>query len=134
MESVPLSLWIIFCLFLLATLASAVYCIVRGRSLNLSYLTVVITLALPVISLLFAAQRPRDMTEWGYFWSQLVGGNILAVLILASLLYLGAWWLRLFEGEKYVVAWYRELRNRMGKKDETAKERRSRQGKTRDGT
>ncbi|MFC3038777.1 hypothetical protein ACFOGI_00735 [Virgibacillus xinjiangensis] len=128
------ALWIMFFLILLVTLASAVYYIIQGRNLKLSYWTVVVPLLLPVVMLLFTAQRPRDMTGWGHFWSQFIDGNIWTVLILAGFLYLATWWILFFEAEEYLVSWYKEIRNRIRnrirkREDSEPEDNRSRQSK-----
>lgn len=97
METLPNWFWIMFYLFLLLTLASAIYSNFKNRRIYLSYISIILSLLVPVMGFLFSLGRAEGQTELGYLLAQLGAGDIWAVLITLFLVYFVVWWFLLIK-------------------------------------
>ncbi|MBY7142961.1 hypothetical protein KFZ56_07795 [Virgibacillus sp. NKC19-3] len=92
MEALPKGLWAMYYLILLLTLISAIYSCFRFRMLYWAYTCIIVSLLIPIVGLLFIAQRAEGTNKLGYLFSQLAKGDFWAVLIILCLAYIGTWW------------------------------------------
>lgn len=115
----PSWVWVMYYLFLLLTLISAFYSCFRGRLLYWAYATIIVSLLVPIVGLLFRAQRTESVNELAYLFSQLGNGDIWAVLITLCLVYVGLWCVLFIREEVDMDAMIRRFR----KMTETVKRR-----------
>lgn len=106
----PNWVWVMYYLFLLLTLISAIYSCFRGKLIYWAYATVIVSLMVPIVGLLFRAQRTEAMNELAYLFSQLGNGDIWAVLITVCLVYVGLWWVLFVREEVDMDAMIRRFR------------------------
>ncbi|UJL47492.1 hypothetical protein KFZ58_06365 [Virgibacillus sp. NKC19-16] len=106
----PNWVWVIYYLFLLLTLISAIYSCFRGKLIYWAYACIIVSLLVPIVGLLFRAQHTTDMNGLGYLFSQLGNGDLWAVLITLCLVYVGLWWVLFIRDEMDMDAVIRRMR------------------------
>lgn len=91
-ETLPNWFWTIYYLFLLVTLGTALLSVIKRKMSRLSFIAIVLTLAIPLVSLINSIGRPEEMNEFEYLVSQLQQGAIWSVFIMVGYLFLIVWW------------------------------------------
>ncbi|WP_404469595.1 hypothetical protein [Sutcliffiella horikoshii] len=92
-ETLPNWFWIILYLFLLATLGTAVFSLVKSKMKNFSIITIVFALTVPIVSLINSMERAEGMNELDYLIYALQQGAIWSVFVTTGYLYLIVWWI-----------------------------------------
>lgn len=92
-ETLPNWFWIILYLFLLATLGTAIFSLVKSKMRNLSIITIVFALTVPIVSLINSMERAEGMNELDYLIYALQQGAIWSVFVTTGYLYLIVWWI-----------------------------------------
>ncbi|WP_164669771.1 hypothetical protein [Virgibacillus doumboii] len=93
METLPNWFWIIYCLLLLTTLITAIYSFAKKKMEGFSILAIVITVTVPVVSLINSIGRTEGMNEFEHLVSQLQQGAIWSVFVVLGYLFLLLWWI-----------------------------------------
>ena len=91
-ETLPNWFWTIYYLFLLVTLGTALLSVIKRKMSRLSFIAIVLTLAIPLVSLINSIGRPEEINEFEYLVSQLQQGAIWSVFIMVGYLFLIVWW------------------------------------------
>ena len=91
-ETLPNWFWTIYYLFLLVTLGTALLSVIKRKMSRLSFIAIVLTLIIPLVSLINSIGRPEEMNEFEYLVSQLQQGAIWSVFIMVGYLFLIIWW------------------------------------------
>lgn len=91
-ETLPNWFWTIYYLFLLVTLGTALLSVIKRKMSRLSFIAIVLTLIIPLVSLINSIGRPEEMNEFEYLVSQLQQGAIWSVFIMVGYLFLIVWW------------------------------------------
>lgn len=91
-ETLPNWFWTIYYLFLLVTLGTALLSVIKRKMSRLSFIAIVLTLAIPLVSLINSIGRPEEMNEFEYLVSQLQQGAIWSVFVMVGYLFLIIWW------------------------------------------
>ncbi|WP_462405477.1 hypothetical protein [Gracilibacillus sp. Marseille-QA3620] len=90
-ETLPNWFWTIYYLFLLVTLGTALLSVIKRKMSRLSFIAIVLTLTIPLVSLINSIGRPEEMNEFEYLVSQLQQGAIWSVFIMVGYLFLIVW-------------------------------------------
>ncbi|MGD6873710.1 hypothetical protein ACQCU1_16145 [Sutcliffiella horikoshii] len=92
-ETLPNWFWIIFYLFLLATLGTAIFCLVKSKMKNLSIIAIVFALTVPIVSLINSIERAEGMNELDYLIHELQQGATWSVFVTTGYSFLIVWWI-----------------------------------------
>ncbi|MFC4323093.1 hypothetical protein [Litchfieldia salsa] len=95
-ETLPSWFWVIYYLFLLTTLGSAIFCIVKKTMRSLSFLSIVFSITVPIVSMLNSIERANEANEFEHLISQLQLGAVWSIFTIAGYLYLVVWWILFF--------------------------------------
>ena len=95
-ETLPNWFWIILYLFLLVTLGTAIFSLVKGKIKNLSIIAIVFSLTVPIVSLINSIERAEGMNELDYLKYELQQGAIWSVYVISGYLFLLVWWIVFF--------------------------------------
>ncbi|MFJ8260976.1 hypothetical protein ACIQ4I_03310 [Rummeliibacillus sp. NPDC094406] len=91
-ETLPNWFWAIYYLFLLATLGTAIFSVVKRKMKGLSVIAIVFTLTVPIVSLVNSIGRAEGRNEFEHLVSQLQQGAIWSVFVIIGYLFLLVWW------------------------------------------
>lgn len=91
-ETLPNWFWVLYYLFLLATLGTTIYCIVKKKGKILSFVTLMFTVTIPIIFLINSIGRTEGMNEFEHLISQLQQGAIWSIFTIVGYLFLLVWW------------------------------------------
>jgi hypothetical protein len=91
-ETLPNWFWALYYLFLLITLGATILSILKRKLIGLSILAMMISVTVPIISLLSSTDRAEGMNEFEHFLGQLQQGAIWSVLVVFGYLFLLVWW------------------------------------------
>lgn len=91
-ETLPNWFWVIYYLFLLTTLGTAIFSVIRKKMISLSILTIIFAVTVPIISLINSIGRTEEMNEFEHLISQLQQGAIWSIFIIIGYLFLLVWW------------------------------------------
>lgn len=91
-ETLPNWFWVLYYLFLLATLGTAIYSIVKKKGKILSFVTLTFSVILPIIALINSIGRADGMNEFEHLISQLQQGAIWSIFTIVGYLFLLVWW------------------------------------------
>ncbi|WP_068794291.1 hypothetical protein [Brevibacillus laterosporus] len=93
METLPNWFWIIYYLFLLATLKTALFSIVKKQVLRIvSSFTIIFVCTIPFIGLIHSIERQDGLNEFEYFRGQLQQGEMWTIYSIVGYVYLLVWW------------------------------------------
>ncbi|MTH54211.1 hypothetical protein GKZ89_12440 [Bacillus mangrovi] len=92
MTTLPAWVFIIYYLFLLITLGTALFRLIRRNGKAYSAIAFLAALTIPVIALLNSIGRLEGMNEGQHFISSLQAGALWAVYVLTAFFYLLVWW------------------------------------------
>lgn len=103
-ETLPSWFWIIYYLFLLATLVTALINIFRMRRKSLSVITIVLTVSIPIISIVNSIGREKGVNEFEHLVTQFQQGSLWSIYVIIAFLYLLVWWIMILikNGKKEV--------------------------------
>ncbi|MGG3451795.1 hypothetical protein [Domibacillus aminovorans] len=91
-ETIPNWVWMIYYLFLLATLGTAIFSVIRKQMIGLSIIAIVLTMTVPIISLINSIGRVKGLNEFEHLVTQLQQGSIWSIYAIVGFLYLLVWW------------------------------------------
>lgn len=91
-ENKPNWFWIIYYLFLLATLGTALFNVIRMRMISLSVITIVLTVSVPIISFANSIGREKGVNEFEHLVTHLQQGSFWSIYVIIAFLYLLVWW------------------------------------------
>ena len=91
-ETLPNWFWTIYYLFLLVTLGTALLSVIKRKMSRLSFIAIVLTLAIPLVSLINSIGRPEEMNEFEYLVNEFQQGAIWSVFVMVGYLFLIVWW------------------------------------------
>jgi hypothetical protein len=91
-ETLPNWVWIIYYLFLIVTLGTAIFSVIRKKMIRLSIIAIVLTMTVPIISLINSIGRAKGLNEFEHLVTQLQQGSIWSIYAIIGFLYLLVWW------------------------------------------
>jgi len=91
-ETLPNWVWIIYYLFLIATLGTAIFSVIRKKMVSFSITAIVLTMTVPIISLVNSIGRAEELNEFEHLVLQLQQGSIWSIYALIGIIYLLVWW------------------------------------------
>ncbi|WP_404328329.1 hypothetical protein [Mesobacillus maritimus] len=94
-ESLPSWIWVIYYLFLFATLGTAIMNLKRKKMIYLSMITIVLTITVPIISLTNSIGRLEGVNEFEHLVAQLQQGSIWSFYVVLGFIYLFVYWVML---------------------------------------
>ncbi|MCR8859991.1 hypothetical protein NQ113_22645 [Bacillus pseudomycoides] len=92
-ETLPNWFWAIYYLFLLITLGTAIFCVIRKKMKKLSILAIVFAITVPIISLINSIGRAEGINEFEHLINQLQQGAIWSIFMTIGYLFLLVWWI-----------------------------------------
>lgn len=95
-ETLPNWFWTIYYLFILTTLGTAIFSVVNKKIKSLSFLAIIFTIAVPVVSLINSIERTQEVNELEHLVNQLQQGAIWSVFCVIGYLFLLIWWVLFF--------------------------------------
>ena len=75
-ETLPSWVWVFYYLFSFLTLGIGIFNVIRKRMLGLSIIAIVLTITVPIISMLNSIERAKGMNEFEHLVAQLQQGSI----------------------------------------------------------
>ncbi|MGJ7922604.1 hypothetical protein [Neobacillus sp. LXY-4] len=94
-ETLPSWFWVIYYLFLFVTLGIAIMCVIRKKMKVISIITIVLTITVPINSMLNSIGRAKGDNELEHLVTQLQLGSIWSFYAVVGYLYLIAFWVML---------------------------------------
>ncbi|AYB41143.1 hypothetical protein D5F52_24495 [Brevibacillus laterosporus] len=92
-ETLPSWFWVIYYLFLLTTLRSAISSLVKKKVLRIvSSFTIIFVCTIPFIGLIHSIERQEGLNEFEYFIDQLQQGELWTIYSTLGYIYLLVWW------------------------------------------
>ncbi|OPA78718.1 MULTISPECIES: hypothetical protein [Paenibacillus] len=91
-ETLPNWFWALYYLFLLTTLGTAVFIVIRKKIRSLSMVAIVFTVTIPIIGLINSIGRAEGINEFEHLIIQLQQGAIWSIYIILGNLFLLLWW------------------------------------------
>jgi len=91
-ETLPNWFWVLYYLFLLTTLVTAVFIVIRKKIRSLSMVAIVFTVTIPITGLINSIGRAEGINEYEHLISQLQQGEIWSMHIILGNLFLLLWW------------------------------------------
>lgn len=95
-ETLPNWIWIIFYMFLLATLLTAIFSIISKKLKLLSVAAIIVTITIPINGIINSIGRGPGVNEFEHLISQLQLGSFWAIYLSIGLLYILVWWIVFF--------------------------------------
>lgn len=92
MLTLPMWFWIIYYIILFLTLISGIMNWIRQRYSALSAITIIFSLLVPIMGLVYTVGRTEGLNEFGYLFAQLKARDPWAFFIILGYLYLLVWW------------------------------------------
>ncbi|WP_421379677.1 hypothetical protein ACOJQI_16005 [Bacillus salacetis] len=92
MGDLPNWFWALYYFFLLITLGATIFSITKRKLIGLSIVAIMISVTVPIVSLLSSTGRGDGMNEFEHFVSQLQQGAIWSILVAIGYLFLLVWW------------------------------------------
>lgn len=91
-ETISNWVWMIYYSFLLVTLGTAIFSVIRKTMIGLSIIAIVLTMTVPIISLINSIGRAKGLNEFEHLVTQLQQGSIWSIYAIVGFLYLFVWW------------------------------------------
>ncbi|WP_026584707.1 hypothetical protein [Bacillus sp. J33] len=91
-ETLPNWFWIIYYLFLFATLGAAIISVAQNKAKALSIITIVLTITVPMAGFINSVERSRGVNEFEHLVNQFQQGAYWSIYTMAGYLYLVVWW------------------------------------------
>jgi hypothetical protein len=92
-ETLPNWFWAIYYLFILTTLGTAIFSVVRKKMKIISVVAIILTVTVPIISLINSMGRTEGMNEFEHLVSQLQQGSIWSIYTIVGYAFLLVWWI-----------------------------------------
>lgn len=93
--------WIIYYLFLLTTLGTALFSVIRKKlERSLSVIAIFFTVTVPFIILISSIGRAEGLNEFEHLVNQLQQGSFWSIYTIIGYLYLLVWWVLFFKKQK----------------------------------
>jgi hypothetical protein len=91
-ETLPKWFWTIYYLFLLTTIGTAIFCLVKNKLKGMSTIAIFFSVTVPIISIIKSIGRTEGLNELEHFVSQLQQGSIWPIITIIGYLYIIVWW------------------------------------------
>ncbi|WP_316572402.1 hypothetical protein [Neobacillus sp. YIM B06451] len=91
-ETLPGWVWGVYYLYLLLTLGVGILNVSRKRILTFSVITIVLSITVPIISVLNSIGRAEGINEFEHLVAQLQRGSIWSIYVVIGFIYLFAYW------------------------------------------
>ncbi|MGF9859458.1 hypothetical protein ACU3L3_12620 [Priestia endophytica] len=92
-EALPNWCWVIYYIFLLTTLGTAIFSVVKKKMKILAILAIGFTVSVPMISLINSIGRTEGINELEHLFSQLQQGAMWSIFTIIGYLFLLVWWI-----------------------------------------
>jgi hypothetical protein len=92
-ETLPAWFWILYYIFFVITFIISIYSIVKNRVRNLSFLTVIFVITIPILSVMFGIGREEGYNEFEHLWKELIHFQLWAVYVTIGYLFIIVWWI-----------------------------------------
>ncbi|RAS77335.1 hypothetical protein [Priestia endophytica] len=92
-EALPNWCWVIYYIFLLITLGTAIFSVVKKKMKSLAILAIGFTVSVPMISLINSIGRTEGINELEHLFSQLQQGAMWSIFTIIGYLFLLVWWI-----------------------------------------
>ncbi|KEK24293.1 hypothetical protein [Bacillus gaemokensis] len=92
-ETLPNWFWAIYYSFLLTTLGTAIFCVIRKKMKSLSTLAICFAITVPIISLIHSIGRAEGMDEFEHLINGLQQRSIWSIFATIGYLFLFVWWI-----------------------------------------
>lgn len=93
MEVISDSFLIIYLIIMGLTLISSTICYILGIQQTLSVIALILSLGIPLVNLIFSAQRTGELNGYEYLISQFREKDLWAIFIILAYVYLAVWWI-----------------------------------------
>lgn len=93
METLPNWFWILYYLFLLITLGTAIFSIVKRKMTNLAMIAIIFTIIIPIITLANSIGRAEGTNEFEHILSQFQQGAVWSIIAIIGYIFLLVWWI-----------------------------------------
>lgn len=84
--------WIIYYTFILATLGASILSIIRKKNIILSIISAVLTITIPIISIINSIGREKGVDEFEHLIAHLQQGSPWSIYAVTGFFYLVVWW------------------------------------------
>ena len=91
-ETLPNWFWLLYYLFLLTTLVTTIYSVMKRKKKGLSIVATLFTIMLPIITLLNSIGRATGINEFEHLVNQLQEGALWVYFTSLGYLFLISWW------------------------------------------
>lgn len=91
-ETLPNWFWSLYYFFLLTTLGTAIFSVMKKKHKGLSILAIVFTVTVPIISLINSIGRVEEMNEFEHLFNQLQQCTIWSIFTVIGYIFLIVWW------------------------------------------
>lgn len=103
-ETLPNWFWVLYYLFFLVTLGTAIFHVGKKRHRGFSLIAIVFTFTIPFNSLINSIGRLEGMNEFEHLFSQLQQGAIWSIFTIIGYIFLLVWWLLIIIKNKVIVS------------------------------
>lgn len=100
-ETLPIWFWVIHYLFLFVTFGMAIMCVIRKKVIVISIITIILTITVPISSMLNSIGRAKGDNEFEHLVTQLQQGSIWSYYAVIGYLYLIAFWVMFLVKNKF---------------------------------
>lgn len=90
-ESLPTWFWVVYHAFLLVIIISSIFSIFKGKQKFFSSLSLILTLAIPIIVIINSIERDINQNEWQHFILQLQQGEPWTIFTIFGHLFILIW-------------------------------------------
>ena|SRR5688572_15834479 len=87
-ETLPSWVWVLYYLFLFLTLGIGISNVIRKKMLGMSVIAIVLTITVPIASMLNSMERAKGMNEIEHLFAQLQQGSIWSIYAVLGFLYI----------------------------------------------
>lgn len=94
--SLPAWFWVFYYAFLLVTVGTSVFFIIRDHSRTLSAVNLLFGVTSPIVHFAGAAWRPGGVNEFELLLEHLIQGNLWAVYVSVAYIFILTWWALVF--------------------------------------
>lgn len=91
-ETLPKWFWVIYYLFLVITIGTAIFSVMRKKMISLSIVAIIFAATVPIVSLISSIGRVEGINEYEHFIRQLQQGAIWSIYAIIGYLFLVGWW------------------------------------------
>lgn len=95
-ETLSVWFWIGYYLFILLIFTTAVISVIKKRRMAMSMIAILLTISVPMVSLMNSIGRPVDTNEFEFLAAQLKHGALWAIFALVGYAYMLYWFISFF--------------------------------------